>query len=65
MSSLVTVSNAAHHDHDGPQGLNLLPRDLTEEELEAAPVLESADDLIIEDLTDEEYDAFIAALEES
>ena len=59
------MSNAAHRDHEGPQGLNLLPRDLTPEELDAAPVLESVDDLIIEELTDQEYDAFIAALEES
>lgn len=59
------MSNAAHHDHEGPQGLNLLPRDLTPEELEAAPVLESVDDLIIDELSDEEYDAFIAALEET
>jgi len=59
------VSNAAHHDHERPQGLSLLPRDLTPEELDAAPVLESVDDLIIEDLADEEYDAFIAALEET
>jgi len=39
-----------------------LARDLTEEELVAAPVLASAGDVAIEDLSDEEYDAFVAAL---
>jgi len=57
------VSDAAHGDHEGPQGLSLLPQPLTEEELEDAPVLESLDDLVIEDLTDEEYEAFLAALD--
>ncbi len=40
-----------------------LPRDLTEAELGHAPVLESVDDLLIEDLTDVEADAFYAALD--
>ncbi|MCC6224790.1 MAG: hypothetical protein IT195_00110 [Microthrixaceae bacterium] len=40
-----------------------LPRDLTEAELEHAPVLESVDDLLIENLTDVEADAFYAALD--
>jgi hypothetical protein len=56
------MSDAAAHDHEGPYGTGLLPRDLTEEELAAAPVLASLDALIIEDLTDDEYELFIAAL---
>lgn len=47
---------------EGPHGTGLLPRDLTEEQLAAAPVLPSADALVIEDLSDDEYDRFIAAL---
>jgi len=56
------VSNAAPHHHDGPQGTNLLPRDLTDDELAAAPVLTSVDALLIDGLTDDEDDAFAAAL---
>jgi hypothetical protein len=56
------VSNAEVHDRDRPQGTSLLPRDLTAEELAAAPVLASADALLIEDLTVDEDDAFSAAL---
>jgi hypothetical protein len=43
-------------------GIALLPRDLTPEELDAAPILESADLLLITDLTDEEDEAFARAL---
>jgi hypothetical protein len=56
------VSNAAHHDHHGPHGADLLPRDLTDEELAAAPVLASLDALLIDELTDDEDDVFAAAL---
>ena len=45
---------------DGFEGL---ARDLTDEELDSAPVLESVDDLLVEDLTDEEADAFYSALD--
>lgn len=44
-------------------GIGSLPRDLTDAELNAAPVLVSLDVLVIEDLSDDEADAFIAALE--
>ena len=60
--SLACVSNAAANDHDGPHGTNLLPRDLTAEELEAAPVLGSLEDLEIADLSDVEYERFLDAL---
>ena len=56
------MSNAEIHDRDRPHGTSLLPRDLTAEDLAAAPVLASADALLIEDLTADEDDAFSAAL---
>ncbi|MFN8037693.1 MAG: hypothetical protein U0Q07_00660 [Acidimicrobiales bacterium] len=56
------MSNAAPRDHDGPHGADLLPRDLTDEELAGAPVLVSLDALLIDELTDDEDDAFAAAL---
>lgn len=45
-----------------PSGTSLLPRDLTEEDFAAAPVHESLDDLLIEDLTDDEDESFIEAI---
>lgn len=45
-----------------PRGALGLP-DLTADELDAAPILESLDAAAIEDLTDEEADAFFAALD--
>lgn len=56
------VSDAASHDHDGPHGTSHLPRDLTDGEFAALPILESLEDLEIEDLTDDEYEKFVAAL---
>jgi hypothetical protein len=44
-------------------GIRSLPLDLTDAELNAAPVLVSLDVLVIEDLSDDEADAFVAALE--
>ena len=44
-------------------GIPRLPRDLTEDELSSMPVLRSVDELLIENLTDEEDDAFSAALD--
>lgn len=60
--TLGCVSHLARHDPEGPHGTSLLARDLTEEELAAAPVLASVDDLVIEGLTDDEHDSFVAAL---
>lgn len=54
------MSDHAQEDRALPVGL---PRDLTAEEFERAPVLTSVDDLLIEDLTDEEADASYAAIE--
>jgi hypothetical protein len=44
-------------------GFEALPRDLTDAELDGAPVIETVDDLLIEGLTDEEADAFYSALD--
>ncbi|MGI9016878.1 MAG: hypothetical protein ACR2HR_07220 [Euzebya sp.] len=46
---------------DGPKGTSLLPPAMTEADWAKAPVLKSLDQLIIEDLTDEEFDAFLEA----
>ncbi len=61
--TIAGVSDAAPRDAEAPHGTSLLPADLTEEQLLGAPVLESVDSLVIEDLTDEEDDAFAAAVE--
>jgi len=41
----------------------LLPADLTDDQLDAAPVLDSIDSLLIEELSEDEDDAFAAAVE--
>ena len=56
------MSDGARQRPEPPHGTDLLPRDLTPAELDAAPVLTSLDQLLIEDLTDEEADAFAAAI---
>lgn len=58
------MSNAATTGDDRPHGTGLLPRPLTPAEKSNAPVLASLDALVIDDLTDEEYDRFLAALAE-
>jgi hypothetical protein len=45
-----------------PRGTSLLPRDLSDDQLAAAPILASIDGLLIEDLSEDEDDAFAAAL---
>ena len=56
------MSTAPRREEGGPHGTNLLPGDLADEVLDALPVLTSLGDLEIEDLTDDEYEKFIAAL---
>ena len=53
----------AHDDADRPLGPSSLCRDLTPEELAAAPVLASVDALLIDDLFEDE--AFAAAVTDS
>ena len=57
------MTDAARHNHGTAQGAALLPADLTADELASAPVLASIDALLIEDLTEDEDDAFAAALD--
>ena len=59
---MVDVSTADRHP-DAPHGAHVLPSDLTEEELVAAPVLVSVDTLLIEELSEDEDEAFAAALD--
>jgi hypothetical protein len=56
------VSDAVHRQGQTPHGTGLLPSDLTDDRLAAAPVLASADTLVIEELSEEEDDAFAAAI---
>jgi hypothetical protein len=60
---MVGVSTAAGHDDQAPQGTALLAADLTDHQLAAAPVLTSVDTLVIEALSDDEDEAFAAALD--
>lgn len=55
---------AAHHRDETPRGTGLLPADLTPDQLASAPTMSSVDVLLIDDLTDDEDDAFAAALHE-
>lgn len=58
------MSDAAHQRDEAPRGTAaLLPEDLTEQQLAAAPVLASTASLLIEELSDDEDDAFAAALD--
>ncbi len=60
---MVGVSDAADCQPDVPHGTALLPSDLTDEHLAAAPVLASIDALLIEELSEDEDEAFAAALD--
>jgi hypothetical protein len=60
---MVGVSDAADRQHESPHGTALLPSDLTDEQLDAAPVLASIDALLIEELSEDEDEAFAAALD--
>jgi hypothetical protein len=55
------VSDPVRPSGEAPHGTSL-PADLTDDQLAAAPVLESIDDLLVEELSDDEDDAFAAAL---
>lgn len=56
------VSDAAGHHQEDAHGTGLLPRDLTDDEFAALPVLGSLAQLEIDDLTDDEYETFIDAI---
>ncbi len=57
------MSNAAGRQDDAPRGTALLTGELSEDELSAAPVLTSIDALLIEELSEDEDEAFAAALD--
>jgi hypothetical protein len=59
---MALVSNAAPDHGAVPHGTALMPRDLTDEQLAAAPTLDSADVLLIDDLSANEDAVFAAAL---
>ena len=63
--TLARVSDAAASQGHRGHGVSLLPDDLTEQQLDAAPLLDSVDDLLIEGLTDDEDEAFARALTDS
>lgn len=56
------MSDAADQGALSPHGTDLLPGDLSKDQLKAAPKLGDVDDLLIDDLTDLEDEAFAAAL---
>jgi hypothetical protein len=57
------MSDAAHRNDRTARGASLLAADLTPDQLASAPVIASLDTLLIDDLTDDEDDAFAAALD--
>ncbi|MGH9223956.1 MAG: hypothetical protein ACRD2W_09290 [Acidimicrobiales bacterium] len=57
------MSDAADPQHEAPHGTSLLSRDLTEDQLAGAPVLPSVDTLLLDELSEDEDDAFAAALD--
>jgi hypothetical protein len=57
------VSDVVRPSGEAPHGTSLLPADLTDDQLDAAAVLNSIDRLLIEELSEDEDDAFAAALE--
>lgn len=58
-----SVSDATTHRTAAAKGIELLPADLTDEQLENALVMASPDVLLIDDLSDDEDRAFAAALD--
>jgi hypothetical protein len=56
------VSDAARPPKDGPIGTTLLPRSRTAAEIATAPPLQDLDALVIDDLSDEEYEVFLDAI---
>jgi len=55
--------STADRQHEPAHGTSLLERDLSEDELNAAPTLASADTLLIDELSEDEDEAFAAALD--
>lgn len=60
--NVVSMSDAVQ-PHRRPQGLNSLPPRRTAEEIATHPPIKNLDTLVIDDLTDAEYQAFLDALD--
>jgi hypothetical protein len=60
---MVGVSDATDRQHESPHATTLLPSDLTDEQFDAAPVLAPIGALLIEELSEDEDEAFAAALD--
>lgn len=60
---MVGVSTAAGQHDQAPHGTALLAADLDEDQLAAAPVLTSVGALVIDALSEDEDEAFAAALD--
>ena len=61
--TMFAVSDAADTVGHPPHGTGLLPSDLTDDQLAAAPALVSIDTLLIAELSEDEDEAFAAALD--
>ncbi len=57
------TGDAVHRRDGNARGTSQLPADLTEDQLSSAPVVTSLDSLLIDDLADDEDDAFAAAID--
>jgi len=57
------MSDPARQESGTASGSSLLPSDLSEDQLASAPVITSLDALLIDHLTDDEDDAFAAAID--
>ena len=57
------VMSSADSQRESPFGTSRLPSDLTDKQLAAAPALTSVDTLLIEELSEDEDEAFAAALD--
>ena len=56
------MSDAVRPSGEAPHGTPLLPADLTDDQLDAAQAIDSIDSLLIEELSEDEDDAFAAVL---
>lgn len=61
--TVFAVTDAAKPGEDGPKGLSLLPPHRTAAEIATGPVIEDLDVFLIDGLTDEEYEAFLRAID--
>lgn len=60
--SVAVVSDAAHPHDDGPTGTSLLPPRMSAEQIATSPPVDDLDALLIDDLTTDEFNAFLDAI---